>query len=554
MADTVQHAHALRLGSVLRDDMSFEQEKAAIEGCLRRDPALAKPLLLTVLNQKHRSRAALEEVRKVHEEQLKVLTDPPWQVGVFLWLAPEHDRALVALGSRRFIVGVGHDVDRDTLRPGRPVFLNTSQNALTGVASSLPRPGVVGEFSRLHGATQAVVRGPADEEVVVDLADEIAEAGIRPGDLLVYDREASVAYERIPPKHGKSGLLEELPLDVSIENLGGLDGVFEELTAEVTLHLFHSELVGRFGLKPTKGVLLCGPPGTGKTSLVQALGDHLSRVMGLDVKVFLVRPGVHRSMWYGASEQRVRDLFREAKETAEPANSYVVLFFDDVDHLGSRDHRAAGEVDARLLPCFLQEIDAVRCPRLMLIGATNREDLLDEAFLRPGRLGRILPTPRPDRRGAREIFRRHLPPDLPMSDNGHGPGDAIHDLIDDVLASIYASNGELSRLAMLTFRDGSRHPLLAVQVMSGALIAAAADQVKHQGCLRGLQGGPAQIWPADLHKAVAGELVSISERLKPGPALNQMVGLPPDVDVVRIELCRTSQDPQRIEYVMPSPA
>jgi proteasome-associated ATPase len=442
-------------------------------------------------------------------------------------------------------------VDRDALRPGRSIFLNSTQNLLTGIATSLPRPGIVGEFSRLHGASQAVIRGPADEELVVDLATDVVAGGIDGGDLLLYDRETLVACEKIPRKRGTSGMLEELPLDVKIEDLGGLDVIFDDLTSEVTLHLFHPELVQRFHLKPTKGVLLCGPPGTGKTSLVQALGEHISRAMGVEVKVLLVPPGVHRSKWYGDSEQRVHDLFREATETAEPADRYVLLFFDDIDHLGSRDHRAAGEVDARLLPCFFKAIDSVRCPRLMLIGATNRADLLDEALVRPGRFGSVFRTGRPDRRQAREIFRRHLPSDLPIAGNGHA-GDLMQDVIEDLLASIYAPNGELSRLATLTFRDGSRHPLLAAQVMSGAVIAAVAERAKRPGCLRGLKGGPAQIEPADLHAAVASELSAIAERLRPGPALSQMIDLPPDMDVVRIELCR-SNDPQRIGYLRPSP-
>jgi SpoVK/Ycf46/Vps4 family AAA+-type ATPase len=232
-----------------------------------------------------------------------------------------------------------------------------------------------------------VIRGQGESEIVVDLAARIVEDGIHKGDRLLYDPESYVAYDKLE-KTDQSTLLEHLPLNVRIGELGGLDEVFDELVSEVTLQLFHADLVRRYSLRPTKGVLLCGPPGTGKTSLVQALGEHLGREMGVEITAFLVRPGVHRSMWFGASEQRVRDLFQEAKRAAEDGERYVLLFFDDMDHLGSRDQRIAGDVDARLLPCFLQEIDAVRTNRLLLLGATNREDLLDEALLRQGRFGR----------------------------------------------------------------------------------------------------------------------------------------------------------------------
>jgi proteasome-associated ATPase len=302
-------------------------------------------------------------------------------------------------------------------------------------------------------------------------------------------------------------------------------------------------------LTPSKGVLLCGPPGTGKTSLVQALGEHLGRVMGVDVKAFLVRPGVHRSMWFGASEQRVRDLFREAKDAACQDDRYVLLFFDDMDHLGSRDGRFAGEVDARLLPCFLQEIDAVRTHRLLLLGATNREDLLDEALLRPGRFGKTFRIGRPTRVQARAILRRYLSDDLPVRRNGHGAAEAVDDLVEDMLSALYAPNGEFSRLAVLTFRDGSRLPLSATQVMSGALIAAAIDRSKRRCCLRALKGGSSELEAEDLHAAMQRELNAICERLKPGPALQQMLDLPPDRDVVKVEPCTSDARPQPDEHV-----
>jgi proteasome-associated ATPase len=249
----------------------------------------------------------------------------------------------------------------------------------------------------------------------------------------------------------------------------------------------------------------------------------------------------------------VRDLFQEAREAAQERDRYVLLFFDDMDHLGSRDHRAAGEVDARLLPCFLQEIDAVRTHRLLLLGATNREDLLDEALLRPGRFGRTVRVGRPDRAQAREIFRRYLTTGVPVHQNGGGPAETIHDLIEDLLSALYAPNGDLSRLATLTFRDGSQLPLTASHIMSGALIAAAVEQGKRRGCFRALKGGPGAIGIEDLRAAVRRELDSICERLKPGPTLQQMLDLPPDRDVVKVERCRPQEQRRRGEHLNLSP-
>jgi proteasome-associated ATPase len=545
MADTA-HRESDLLKQILTDGMSLEQERAALQQCVAGNPALAAPLLNALVAQKHRCRTLVQQAETRYTELLTRLDEPPWVTASFLRFVAGGDRALVAVGNRRVIVAPGPRLDRDALGSGVPVFLNASQNVILDIADRLPQPGVVGEVSHLCDATRAVVRGPADEEIVVDVAARVLDAGLVPGELLLYDRESYVAYDKIQRPRNGTRLLEELPLDMTVERLGGLDGIFNELTTDVGL-LFRPELVERFHLQPSRGVLLCGPPGTGKTSLVRALGEYLCRTLKLKVKVLLVRPGIHRSMWFGASERHVRDLFREASDLAGSDDSYVLLFFDDVDHLGSRDHHAASDVDTRLLPCFLQEIDAIRTSRLLLIGATNREDLLDEALLRPGRFGRIFRTGRPDRRQAREIVRRHLPADLPIRRNGDGTG-AADDVIENLLAVIYSPNGELSNLATLTFRDGSRRPLRAAHVMSGALIAAAVEQAKRRGCVRVLNGGPAAIEETDLHASIARELTSIAERLRPGPALGQMLGLPPDHDVVRIELQRRSADALSTEY------
>lgn len=547
MPDLV-HAESDLLKRFLTDALPLDEERAAIEQCLAANPALAAPLLNALVTQKHRCRASLKEREAEHAALLKMVQEPPWIAASFLRFVAEGDRALVAAGGRRVIVRLGPGVDRSGLESGAPVFVNANQNILLAIGQQPCQPGVLGEFSRLcDDSTRAVVRGVAHEEIVVDVAARLLDAGLTPGELLLYDRDSHIAYEKVTRRHQGVQLLEDLPLDVSVERLGGLDSIFNELVSDVRL-LMRRELVERFHLQPTRGVLLCGPPGTGKTSLVRALGEFLRRTLSLNVKVLLVRPGIHRDMWFGNSEKHVRDLFREAREAAERDDSYVLLFFDDVDHLGSRDHRAAGEADARLLPCFLQEIDAIGGSRLMLIGATNREDLLDEALLRPGRFGRIFRTGRPDRRQAREIVRRHLPADVPVRCNGDGAATA-DEAVEDLLAAIYAPNGELSTLATLTFRDGSRRPLRSAEVMSGAVIAAAVDQAKRSACVRALAGGAAAIEAVDLHGALARELASIADRLKPGPSLNQMLGLAAEYDVVRVDIRRRSGDALTADYL-----
>jgi len=548
MSEQSQAAPADMLQKLLSEGLSKEEEKVALETCVKSKPGAALSLLLILLDQKHRYRAKAVESDKANAELYKTLQEPPWHPAAFIRFLGGGDRALVAAGGRRFSVVLGPGIEAQSLRCGRNVMLNANQNVLINVGDDVPQPGAVAEFSRFHGAHRAVLRGHADEEVVVDLAADLIETGLASGDVLLYDRDNCLALERVENRHRTTGLLEELPLDVRIEQLGGLDDVFGELVTEVTLHLFHPELVERYKLKPTKGALFCGPPGTGKTSLLQALGEYLKRTTGADVKVFVVRPGIHRSMWFGVSEQRIRELFREAKEAAEADNSYVLVFFDDMDHLGSRDHRLSGEVDARLLPCFLQEIDNIRTGRLLLFGATNREDLLDEALLRPGRFGKIFRFSRPNRRQAREILARYVT-DLPVYQNGQTHDEAIRALIEGALAAIYSPNGELATIGTLTFRDGSRRPLMSSQLLSGAFIADAVEQAKRRGCFRAMDGNPGEITAEDLLSAIDRELASIAERLKPGPALQQMLNLPQDLDVVRVELSRNQKTPRKFEYL-----
>ena len=523
------------LEKVLGDGLGFEQEKQVLENWLHGRPEMAPAVIPLLLQQKHLYRQMAQD----YEQKLQ---EPPWHPGAFLRLLP-NGRAFVASGSRRFGVAVAPGVDPTNLSYGRPVFLNGALNLLVETVDELPRPGSVGEFSRFHGPRRAVLRGQADEEVVVDLADELLNVGIKKQDLVLYDRETYIAYEKIENRHEQAMLLEELRLETRIEDLAGLDHVFHKLVDEVKLQLLHPDLVERYRMKPMRGVVLSGPPGTGKTSLVQAAAEFLKRQQNIEIRAFRVPPGAHRSKWFGDSEKRVQDIFLQAKQAVEADQAFALLFFDDMDHLGSRESRFAGDVDARLLPCFLQEIDSLG-KRLMLVGATNREDLLDEALMRPGRFGRVFRIPRPSRSQARQIFQRHLHPDLPLLVNGGGREAAAEAFVDFAVAAMYAPNGEFSTLATLVFRDGSRRPLRAAEVISGALIAEAVEEVKRRSVARLLQGEPEEIVADDLYTAVGGQITSLAQRLRPGPTLRQMLDLPQDLDVVKVEVALNGRSPR----------
>lgn len=534
---------------IMADSLSLEEERAAVEGLAQKNPQAAASLLPVVVVQKHRYKAACEETRKAQEQFIEKLRQAPWQPATFLRLIPGTEgQALVATDRGRLVPILGPGVDPTSLRCGSSVFLNRDQNVLLEVAPEMPHSGQVGLFSRFHDG-RIVIQGAADEEYVVEAPAELRE-GLKKGDRVLYSPESRVAWEEVEKPDEQDYLLAETP-DVTFDDIGGLDEVLEEIFDEIDLQFFHTDLVKLYQLKPAKGAMFCGPPGVGKTMTAKALANHLAQLHGVAAKFLNVRPGMHRSMWYGKTEENVRELFGQARRLAAGENCFVCMFFDDIDHLGARGDSISTVIDSRVLPAFLHEIDGLEAlDRVLLIGATNRPDLLDEALLRSGRFGdKIFRIPRPGREAAREIFRKHLVPELPFYANGNGSEGAAEAMIEAALTAIYSPNGEGYTLATLTFRDGSRKPLIAPQVMSGALIANAVREAKQRSCRRALRGGPVGITATDLLTAIDRELSSIAQRLKPGPALYQMLDLPQDLDVVKVEVHPSRKEPRSYEYL-----
>jgi proteasome-associated ATPase len=545
------------LQQLLEGRLEGDAERDAVER-LMQQPHVALLLLPALLAQKHRCQETLEASRsraQVLEAELRdlreKLEESPWYPAtVIRSLAQPNGRALVAAGGRRMVVGLGPSVDAASVCPGMSVFLNAGMNVILALAEGGQGRGCVGEFSRFSDGV-ALLRGAGEEELAVDVLDEAMAGGLKAGDLLLYDREALVATARLEKRNGGAYHLGEPP-DVAFEDIGGLDPIIEEIRDEVTLHAFHPDVARSHRLRARKGIILSGPPGCGKTMLAKALANHLAHLKGTRATFLNIKPGIHRSSWYGQTEAKVRELFAVARSAADAEDGFTLMFFDDFETLGARGGDAATAIDSRVLPSFLAEMDGlVDLPRVWVVGATNRPDLLDEALLRPGRFGdRVFRIPRPDRRAAEAIFRKHLRPDVPYyGDNGKGADQAITDMVHAALATLYAPNGHAFNLAVLVLRDGSRRPLTAPDVISGAFIAQAAAEAKRRSCLRVIRGHPAGVTIQDLLAGVEQQLRGILQRLKPGPALRQMLDLPEDLDVVKVEMDPRWQLPGSHEYL-----
>jgi proteasome-associated ATPase len=548
MTTSMQEPEVLQ--RILADNLSLEEEKSAVETLLQKNPKAGLALLPVYVEQKHRYKAAEHAIMKEFAEYIEQVHQPPWHPAMFLRLLTEESRrGIVVSGNRQIAVALDPQLDLTQLSWGCRVYLSNDLSLLVNLAPELSNSGAVGTFSRFHDG-RAILKGYGDEEVVVQIGAEMRENGLKEGSLLLYDRDSLVAWEEVVGPGEQTYLLEDIP-DVTFADIGGLDEVIEEVLDEINLHFFHTELVRQHQLNPAKGVLLCGPPGVGKTMIAKALANHLSQMQDVQARFLRVPPGIHRSKLYGGTEEKIRELFAQARRLADGENRFCVMFFDDVDQLGARGDSISTAIDTRVLPCFLDELDGLNeLHRVLVIGATNRPDLMDEALLRSGRFGdRAFRIPRPGREAARQIFRKHLTANLPYYENGRRTESMGEEIIEKALAAMYAPNGELHQLATLTFRDGSRKPLTTPQVMSGALISNTVSHAKRRSCQRAIRRAPVGIKLTDMLAALYSELLAITERLRPGEALRQMLDLPQDMDVVKVELDPGLKEPKSFEYM-----
>lgn len=544
-----ESATAQQLHQLLSSKLTPDEERALVKTVMEEHPQLAPQLAQVYLQHKLRLQQSLTEAATEHARLREALERTTWVQSIFLELVSgPPPRAMVAQGSRRELVGIDSDIDPATLQRGQLVYVNDQHNCLVRAGERVSPAGTIGTFLAMIGS-RALVQSTQEDRSLMDLLDPSLIDRLQPGDQVTYLPDSRLVLERIahPPVSLLGLQLEDAPA-VTLDQLGGLNAIVDALTEEIRLHVFHREIVARHHLPIRKGLLLYGPPGCGKTLLAKALARYVADLEGVDGRFLLIKAGSHRSMWFGQSEENLRTIFAMARRAAA-SGQFVTMLFDDFDHFGARD--AVGhDIDARILPALLHEVDSLQSvPNIFLIGVTNRPDLMDEALLRPGRFGdRAVPVPRPDRAAAQAIFRVHLPADLAYGIDAEARPELRETVITHVLSRLYAPNGELTHLGQLTFRDGSRRPLEGARLMSGALIANAVTKAKHRSCMRVLDGGPAAITLQDLADALHQELMGLASRLKPGPGLKQLLDLPSDLDIVRIEPTATHGSMQQTRW------
>ncbi|ORW28753.1 proteasome ATPase [Mycobacterium paraense] len=450
-------------------------------------------------------------------EEVDRLGQPPSGYGVLL-AAHEDDTVDVFTSGRKMRLTCSPNIEVATLRKGQTVRLN---EALTVVEAGTFES--VGEISTLrevlNDGHRALVVGHADEERIVwlaeplvaeDLPDGVPDAlnddtkprKLRPGDSLLVDTKAGYAFERIPKAEVEDLVLEEVP-DVSYQDIGGLTRQIEQIRDAVELPFLHKELYREYALRPPKGVLLYGPPGCGKTLIAKAVANSLAKKMaevrGDDAReaksYFLNIKGPELlNKFVGETERHIRLIFQRAREKASEGTP-VIVFFDEMDSIfRTRGTGVSSDVETTVVPQLLSEIDGVEgLENVIVIGASNREDMIDPAILRPGRLDVKIKIERPDAEAAQDIFSKYLTEALPLhaDDLAEFGGDrttCIKAMIEKVVERMYAEIDD-NRFLEVTYANGDKEVMYFKDFNSGAMIQNVVDRAKKNAIKSVLETG-----------------------------------------------------------------
>ncbi len=436
----------------------------------------------------HTLREAKEQLIALKAE-VENLSKPPSSFAIIVSNNKDGSVDILNAG-RKLRVTVSPEVKRQDLLVGREVILNDALNVVD-VLSYESVGEVVTLKEVLADQARAVVIGRTDEEKIARLAQPLIDENLRSGDSLMLDPKNNVLYEKIPKSDIEELVLEEVP-DVDYNDIGGLGQQIEQIRDAVEMPYLHKDLYSEHQLKAPKGILLYGPPGCGKTLIAKAVANSLAKKVSektgqADTKSFFlnIKGPELLNKYVGETERHIRQIFQRAREKAN-SGTPVIVFFDEMDSLfRTRGSGVSSDVENTIVPQLLSEIDGVETlENVIVIGASNREDMIDPAILRPGRLDVKIKIERPDIQAAREILAKYLTTALPihpedLKEHGQDSDTAINQMIDTAVNKMYAQSDE-NRFIEVTYANGDREVLYFKDFNSGAMLENIVSRAKKE--------------------------------------------------------------------------
>jgi proteasome-associated ATPase len=488
-------------------ERTLEQRLIEVKGRLAQAISQNEKLTFTLQQAKEHIAALREEVDK--------LTLPPSAYGTYLNDNDDGTVDVLASG-RKMRVAINPGLEIENLRKGQEVVLN---EALNVVAVRDARPGgeVVTVLEVLDEGRRARVAGRGDLEQVAEASGYLTGVKLRVGDSVLMDPRTMLLHEKLARPELEEVVLEEVP-DVVYADIGGLDSQIETITDAVELPYLHRALFADYQLRAPKGILLYGPPGCGKTLIAKAVANSLSQKVGeltgnANVRSYFlnIKGPELLNKYVGETERQIRLVFQRAKEKAAEGLP-VIVFFDEMDSLfRTRGTGISSDMESTVVPQLLAEIDGVEALRnVIVIGASNREELIDPAILRPGRLDVKIKIERPDEQAAQQIFARYLTAALPLEPlevaalGGGDPNKTVAAMIEQTVAEMYRVDDQ-NRFLEVTYQNGDKETLFFKDFSSGAMIESIVSRAKKLAIKREIAGRGRGVRLEDLTQSIRQE-------------------------------------------------